>query len=66
MVSKPAHKRKRGTHTEDFCAEKISDQETLKIIREFDQEHNFIIDPHNATGIGAAKKIQNTLFFYKY
>ena len=45
---------------EDFCAEKISDQETLKIIREFDQEHNFIIDPHTATGIGAAKKIQNS------
>jgi|TARA_R110001592_G_scaffold26326_5_gene98679 hypothetical protein len=22
MVSKPAHKRKRGTHPEDFCAEK--------------------------------------------
>ena len=35
---------------------KISDQETLKIIREFDQEHNFIIDPHTATGIMQQKK----------
>jgi len=45
---------------EDFCAEKISDEETLKIMQEFDQEHNFIIDPHTATGIGAAKKTQNS------
>jgi len=43
----------------DFCAEKINDKDTLSIIKEIDSKSNFIIDPHTATAVGAAKKINN-------
>jgi threonine synthase len=43
----------------DFCAEKINDKDTLSIIKEIDNKSNFILDPHTATAVGAAKKINN-------
>ncbi len=43
---------------EDFEGVKISDEETQNIINEIYKEHKFIIDPHTATGFGAAKKIK--------
>ena len=43
----------------DFCAEKINDNDTLSIIKETDSKSNFIIDPHTATAVGAAKKTSN-------
>ena len=43
----------------DFEAVKITDEETISIIDEIYKEHQFIIDPHTATGVGAAKKIKN-------
>ena len=43
----------------DFEAVKITDEETLKIIDELFKEHKFIIDPHTATGVGAAKSFEN-------
>ena len=43
----------------DFCAEKINDKDTLSIIKDIDSKSNFIIDPHTATAVGAAKKINN-------
>ena len=43
----------------DFCAEKTSDQETLEIIKNFSDKYNFILDPHTATAVGAAKKIKD-------
>ena len=43
----------------DFCAEKTSDQETLEIIKNFSDKYNFILDPHTATAVGAAKKIND-------
>ena len=43
----------------DFCAEKTSDKETLEIIKNFSDKYNFILDPHTATAVGAAKKINN-------
>ena len=43
----------------DFCAEKINDHETLSIIKNLDLDSKFIIDPHTATALGAAKKISN-------
>ncbi len=43
----------------DFEAIKITDEETIKIIHEVYKEHNFVIDPHTATGIGAAKSMKN-------
>jgi threonine synthase len=43
----------------DFCAEKISDAETLDIIKKLNIESKFIVDPHTATAFGAVKKISN-------
>ena len=43
----------------DFEAVKVTDEETLSIINETYKEHKFIIDPHTATGVGAAKSFKN-------
>ncbi len=43
----------------DFEGVKITDEETINIIKSIDKEHQFIIDPHTATGFGAAKKLKN-------
>ena len=43
----------------DFCSEKISDEETLAIIKKINSETKFKLDPHTATAFGAAKKISN-------
>ncbi|MDC0472651.1 threonine synthase [Pelagibacteraceae bacterium] len=43
----------------DFCAEKIDDQETLSIIKKLYLDSEFILDPHTATALGAAKKVNN-------
>ncbi len=43
----------------DFCAETINNKETLSIIQETDKKSNFTIDPHTATAVGAAKKMDN-------
>ena len=45
----------------NFDAVKVSDKETLEIIKEFEDQHNFIFDPHTATAVGASKKINNNL-----
>ncbi len=43
----------------DFEGVKITDEETVRIINEVYNKHQFIIDPHTATGVGAAKKVKN-------
>jgi len=43
----------------NFHAEKINDEETLSIIKKFNSEEKFVLDPHTATAFGAAKKISN-------
>jgi len=43
----------------DFEAVKVTDEETVSIIDEIYKEHKFIIDPHTATGVGAAKNFKN-------
>ncbi len=43
----------------DFEAIKVTDEETVSIINEIYKEHQFIIDPHTATGVGAAKSFKN-------
>ena len=43
----------------DFYAEKINDEEILKIIKNLNIKSKFILDPHTATAFGAAKKINN-------
>ena len=42
----------------DFEAVKVTDEETLSLIHEVYREHEFIIDPHTATGVGAAKSFK--------
>ena len=42
-----------------FNAAKVSDNETLEIIKEFENKYNFILDPHTATAIGASNKIKS-------
>jgi len=44
---------------ENFIAEKISDTETLRIIKDFFINYGFILDPHTATAVGAAYKVRN-------
>ena len=43
----------------DFEGIKITDEETVRIIEEVYKEHQFIIDPHTATGVGAAKSLKH-------
>tara|TARA_A100001011_G_scaffold149751_1_gene158026 strand:+ start:209 stop:1585 length:1377 start_codon:yes stop_codon:yes gene_type:complete len=45
----------------NFNAFKVSDEETLKIINDFDSKYNFILDPHTATAVGASYQIKNNL-----
>jgi threonine synthase len=40
----------------DFIATKVSDNETLSIIKEVYEKNQFIIDPHTATAFGAINK----------
>ncbi len=42
----------------DFEAVMVNDEETRKIIKDIDEEHKFILDPHTATGLGAALKVE--------
>ena len=43
----------------DFEAVKVTDEETVSIINEIYKEHKLILDPHTATGVGAAKSFKN-------
>ena len=43
----------------DFIAKKINDKETLEIIKNFSKDHDFILDPHTATAVGASKEIKD-------
>ncbi len=46
------------TIKKDFFANKVTDKETLKIIKIFFEKYNFLIDPHTATAVGAAKNVK--------
>jgi threonine synthase len=43
----------------DFLAIKISDKETVNIIKEVNLKNQFVIDPHTATAFGAINKTEN-------
>ena len=43
----------------DFSAEKVSDKETLEIIKNFEHKYNFILDPHTATAVVASSRIKD-------
>ena len=42
----------------DFLSEKLSEDETIKEIKEVFKNHNIVLDPHTAIGYGAAKKLE--------
>ncbi len=44
---------------ENFLSEKITDSETLRIIKDFFVNFGFILDPHTATAVGASYKAKN-------
>ena len=48
-----------STIKKDFSAKKINDTETIEIIKSFSKEHNFVLDPHTATAVGASKDIKD-------
>ena len=48
-----------NTIKKDFNAVKVSDSETINIIKSFNDKHNFILDPHTATAVVAANTIKN-------
>ena len=52
-------KEEQETIKKDFCAEKINNKDTLSLIEETNRKLNFILDPHTATAVGAAKKMNN-------
>ena len=41
---------------ESFCAESLSEEETKFTIKDIYNNHNILVDPHTAVGIGAIKK----------
>ncbi len=41
----------------DFMSESLSEEETKNTIREINNDHNVLVDPHTAVGIGVLKKI---------
>ena len=43
----------------DFEGVRVTDEETANIIYEVYKEYQFIIDPHTATGVGAARSKKN-------
>ena len=49
-----------GILKKDFAAKRTNDKETIKIIKKFSKEHNFILDPHTATAVGASQIIKDS------
>ena len=43
----------------DFASESVSEDETLATIKQFYQEHNYLLDPHTAVGVNAAQKCRS-------
>src|SRR5205085_6114012 len=39
-----------------FAAGRVDDRETLDVIRDVHERYGYLIDPHTAVGIGAARK----------
>jgi len=48
-----------GIIKKDFSSKRTNDKETLEIIKKFSKDHNFILDPHTATAVGASKVIKD-------
>jgi threonine synthase len=44
------------TIQQDFASKSVSEEETLDTIRTFYGKHNYLLDPHTAVGVNAARK----------
>lgn len=44
---------------EDFCSYSVSEQETISTIRNFYQQHGYLLDPHTAVGVRAAQEFRS-------
>ncbi|MCI5222181.1 MAG: threonine synthase [Candidatus Electrothrix sp. AR4] len=42
----------------DFAAHSVSEEETIATIRRFQQNHDYLLDPHTAVGVRAAQELQ--------
>jgi threonine synthase len=40
----------------DFASKSVSEEETLDTIKQFYEEHGYLLDPHTAVGVNAAQK----------
>ena len=40
----------------DFASKSVSEEETISTIRQFYEEHNYLLDPHTAVGVNAAQE----------
>lgn len=45
----------------DFISHSVSEEETIETIRNFHQEHKYLLDPHTAVGVKAADKCSSDL-----
>ena len=45
--------------TKDFLSSSVSEEETLKTIKEFYDQHDYLVDPHTAVGIRAGQKFMD-------
>ncbi len=43
----------------DFASKSVSEQETLATIKQFHEEHDYLLDPHTAVGVNAARDCQS-------
>ena len=43
--------------TKDFISEMLDENETIEMIKKINDEHQTVVDPHTAVGIGAVKKL---------
>ncbi|MFC1837236.1 threonine synthase [Thermodesulfobacteriota bacterium] len=43
----------------DFASKSVSEQETLATIKQFYEEHDYLLDPHTAVGVNAARECRS-------
>ena len=48
-----------GILKNDFVSESLSEDETMDVIKKMNENHNVIVDPHTAIGIGVLSKLSN-------
>lgn len=48
-----------GVVARDFVARSVTEEETLETIREFYQQHQYLIDPHTAVGVRAGMEFRD-------